>query len=839
MSAPQSAPPDPERGDVVAVSLTSFHVDTTISFRYSRTEVTARYTNPGTRAHTAVFNMVLPKSAFISNFSMNIKDEEYVADVKEKEEAKKTYDEAVASGASAGLVSKNKRDSNVFSVDTNLEPGEKVTFSLTYDELLEREDGQYEYVLNINPGEVLEDFLVTVNINESLPLSELSVPELLQSNELDFTTEESQSRTARVTRGVDGSPNNARVEFSPSKEEQLEAGHQGVAGKFVVRYDVDRQGQDSEVQVIDGYFVHYFVPSDLPTLPKHVIFVLDTSGSMSGEKIQQLKDAMFTVLDDLTETDYFNIIEFNDDIKHWNGEGFDESHEETYQATENTKSKAISSVLKLAAGGGTNLNDAILAGLKVAQSVLEREVLPSDVKSMVVFLTDGLGSTDNEIIKSNIKTENRDVQVPVFTIAFGADTDSSLLQSIASQNNALFKRIYEGSDAALQLEDFYGQISSPLLSDLKFEYVGGLENSSLSQTEVNTFFKRREFIVTGKLSESDGSRPTIGVDIFGVGKNRLEYHRKFDICLRSSSARPERSVILPATPAVCLQPREYPKSPTQNFLQKLFAFQHIKQILKKEDTAETEEEKERLREKAKELSLENNFVTDVTSLVVIKPDEDPKVTTLTDSASNRQSTSNYFSQLPYSYTSPYSYGYNQGVVGVGGTSGSLGSLVGASVSLGSLRNSASYSGSGFRRRRPFGSRNRTSSLSNSSTTLSPPSRNTTSSLSNSSTAPSQLSRNTTDVGGECEAEGGLTLYSKTYHRGDRLELTDSQPDLTHHQFAVAAVSALVSGQCCWQVFSQANYAGKVTTLQPGTDYTSVTSLGELFRNVRAVRKVAC
>ena len=95
------------------------------------------------------------------------------------------------------------------------------------------------------------------------------------------------------------------------------------------------------------------------------------------------------------------------------------------------------------------------------------------------------------------------------------------------------------------------------------------------------------------------------------------------------------------------------------------------------------------------------------------------------------------------------------------------------------------------------------------------------------------------MGGECEAEGGLTLYSKTYHRGDKLELTDSQPDLTQHQFAVAAVSALVTGQCCWQVFSQANYAGKVTTLQPGTDYTSVTSLGELFRNVRAVRKVAC
>ena len=91
---------------------------------------------------------------------------------------------------------------------------------------------------------------------------------------------------------------------------------------MVVRYDVDRQGQDSEVQVIDGYFVHYFVPANLPTLPKHLVFVLDTSGSMGGEKIQQLKDAMSTILEDLTESDFFNIIEFNSVIRHWNGEKF-------------------------------------------------------------------------------------------------------------------------------------------------------------------------------------------------------------------------------------------------------------------------------------------------------------------------------------------------------------------------------------------------------------------------------------------------------------------------------------------------------------------------------------
>merc|ERR1712110_490176 len=641
ISAPQSQSEEGKKERSQHVELTKFHVNSTIRFRYSKTVVTALYRNPGIEANKAVFTMVLPESAFISNFSMTIKEEEYVAEVKEKEEAKRTYEEAVESGLSAGLVSKNRRDSNTFSVDTNLEPGQKVVFTLTYEELLERKDDQYEYLLHLDPGAVLEDFHVEININESLPLSRLFVPELLQSNEIDFSAEETESRVAEVSRDVGGSPNNARVVFAPSKEYQLEAGEQGVAGRLVVRYDVDRQGQDSEVQLIDGYFVHYFVPSNLPTLPKHLVFVLDTSGSMGGEKIQQLKDAMFTVLEDLTESDFFNMIEFNSDVSHWSGEGFTGSNIEFYPATEENKNKAIKSVIKLSAGGGTNLNDAILAGLEVAETALQREALPKDVESLIVFLTDGLGSTSADVIKSNIKTKNRDLQVPVFTVAFGADTDLSLLQSIASQNNAVSKRIYEGSDAALQLEDFYAQISSPVLSNLNVEYVGGIQEASTSTTELNTFFRGGEFIVSGKLSTLEGP-PGFGVKISGLGKAGLPYHREFYICPGTSTTDPAPQ---------CLQPRVFPKSEAQTFLQKLFAFQHIKQVLEKVDIAETEEEKTELKEKATELSLENNLVTDVTSLVVVKPDQEPKVTALNNL--KQADFPNYsYSYASYAYAAP-------------------------------------------------------------------------------------------------------------------------------------------------------------------------------------------
>ena len=65
-------------------------------------------------------------------------------------------------------------------------------------------------------------------------------------------------------------------------------GESGMSGQFVVEYDVDHKAEGGEIQVVDGYFVHFFSPSDLPYLAKHVYFILDVSGSMSGKEISNV-----------------------------------------------------------------------------------------------------------------------------------------------------------------------------------------------------------------------------------------------------------------------------------------------------------------------------------------------------------------------------------------------------------------------------------------------------------------------------------------------------------------------------------------------------------------------
>merc|ERR1712226_1380572 len=377
-----------------------------------------------------------------------------------------------------------------------------------------------------------------------------------------------------------------------------------------------------EVQVIDGYFVHFFVPENPETLPKHAIFILDVSGSMHGEKLQQLKEAMFTVLNDMKPEDFFNIITFSSSVSNWspsalwencNGEvdiGFFQCLEEnSSEFTEEGSQQAIPATKE-------NKKKAIRHVLDLAKEVIRSETLPQGVASMLVFLSDGEateGETSGTTIEENVAEANSETELPIFSVAFGSGADFDLLEEISLAADSFAKRVYEGSDAALQLENFYAEISSPVVTNLKFDYVGGLvDNSSLSNDGVRTLFKGDQYVVVGKLL--DEASGTFNVRVT-ADKTGVKYMDDIVIhpCLRQPKIAKDSS-----NPSIvidtfdCIQPiPEVKKSKAQEFLQSLHAFLNIQQLLKKDKKTE-----------ALALALENHFVTPVTSLVVVRPDEE-------------------------------------------------------------------------------------------------------------------------------------------------------------------------------------------------------------------------
>ena len=782
------------------VQISKIDIFSEIQYRYSRTTIETCFKNYGQEANIAEFNAILPDTAFISNFSMTIQDIEYVAEVMPKEEAKKTFNQQRKSGSGAGLVEQDFRDKNVFVISANVEAGGKVLFRLTYDELLERRQGFYEQVINVKPGQIVDDFNIVVYIDESLPIKSLSVPEV-KSN----TLEPANNTLAKITKDIDGDSSKAMININLSKTEQAVMGENGIEEDFIVKYDVERK-HNNEVQVIDGHFVHFFAPENLEVLPKHVIFVLDVSGSMTGEKMKQLKDAMFTILDEMSEEDSFEIITFSTTVAHWKSR-------ENYsfgviQASGVNKLKAIDHILQLKASGGTNIDGALEKALELCKSLRESKALGSEVQTMLLFLTDGqptVGRVDHQEIKEHIRTLNLESEIPIYTLAFGSDADFDLMISIAEDSGSRAKQIYEGSDAALQLEGFYKEIASPLLSDLEFDYVGAaVDENTLTDTHLKTFFQGSEYIVAGKIIPNEGN--------FTISIN----------CIGQDSVNEVLTV--PSTPTV--------RSEAQNFLQKLYAFLTIKQLLLKEDG----------QTKALEMSLENNFVTKLTSLIVKKGnnnkeaafilDKKPKIrnyssgmTARSGSGVPRRKQPQFFAGNPSKGGSSHqvykpqfnmaigvqhSGGSSSGVPRSGGSSSGVPRSGGSSYDYALNNYNYNYNNNFDNQYQDYdyyGGRN----------------------------SPISTTTTTTETPKSCF--GKLALYPKTYQRGESHEITDTSDNL--NSFNNKAVSALVDGNCCWRVYANINFSGASLLLGPGQDYNSVTSLHALFRGIKSVQRVIC
>ena len=232
---------------------------------------------------------------------------------------------------------------------------------------------------------------------------------------------------------------------------------------------------------------------------------------------------MFTVLDDLKLVDSFNIKPSagRSGIGVNGGLNQQPAQFEPVPATEEIKNAAIKYVLDVEADGATNINAAVLAGLELARSVRSGEEMDQGSASMVVFQSDGEainGETSSSAIKINVVTSNSYLQLPIFSVAFARGADFSLLQDISAAADSFTKRVYEDSDPALQLESFYSEISSPLLSNLKFDYVGRMvDNFSLSSTALRIFFKGSQYMVVGRLQEEGSGGLKVRVTGHGSG----------------------------------------------------------------------------------------------------------------------------------------------------------------------------------------------------------------------------------------------------------------------------------------------------------------------------------
>ncbi|XP_055487773.1 inter-alpha-trypsin inhibitor heavy chain H3-like [Leucoraja erinacea] len=508
----------------------------------------------------------------------------YVGVVKEKEAAQKQYQQAVSRGQTAGLVKVSGRKMEKFQVSVNIGSTKKVTFELTYEELLKRNLGKYEMNIRVNPKQLVKSFQIDVHIFEPQGISFLDVNSTFQMNNL----------TSLVKKTLSGTK--AHISFKPTLEQQRKCPdcHDTVLnGDFFVYYDVNRDLSAGSIQIVNGYFVHHFAPANLTKIPKNVVFVIDHSGSMSGNKMHQTNEALLKILADMHEQDHFAIIIFDNQYSIWK--------DTVFQATPENVAEAKTFVRTIRAVGGTNINDPMLGAVQLLDKAHRDKQLPERSVSMIILLTDGdpnSGESNPSKIQENVKNAVRE-KYNVYALGFGYDVKFSFLEKMALENNGIARRIYEDSDAPLQLQGFYDEVANPLLLDIEILYP---ENavSDLTQASFRQYYDGSEIVVAGRISDNSLQIFTAEVNAQTAKKN---------LTLSADVNIPEAENII--------QQQQYIFG---DFTERLWAYLTIQQLLDQRVSARADDKKN-LTDEILSLSLKYNFVTSLTSMVVTKPED--------------------------------------------------------------------------------------------------------------------------------------------------------------------------------------------------------------------------
>ena len=535
------------------------HINAVVNNGYAVTTVEEKLTNNLDIPAEDEFRFLIPDRAFISGFSLIINGKEYIADVLPKKEAQQKFDEAASQGRSAGLL--ESRNKNMFSYSLSFEAGQSIIVKLKYEQAIKKSLGNFEYVLflrNTDTTHTINSLSVNLTISSLNDITSLETPGFKGASKKYLS-----ANSGRISYDANAMPDTDLTVVYTTNNPQLNGD--------MLFYNLGEQ----------GYMMHVFSPNetDLGTtaLSKDIVFVVDKSGSMSGEKISQVKSVFTKIISELPPDDYFNVIFFDTDMR-------------TYSTTlmeANTKNKADAAnfVNSLDANGGTDINQALLEAVGMFNA-------DSNRVPIIVFLTDGEpteGITSPYVIRKNIKDANKE-KVSIFTIAFGIDNEANydFLKALSLENYGIAQRFFQEGKVEEEMTNFYRTISTPLITDMSFTYNAV---SDVVNTGQFNLFAGSEAIVLGKYTGS-----TITSDIAATTRTgSRNFKNSFNVV-----SKPENS-----------------------FIPRLWAFTRIKNLM---DRIDVEGETDTLVSSVTSISLEFKFVTPYTSLFVEVPKNATKTT---------------------------------------------------------------------------------------------------------------------------------------------------------------------------------------------------------------------
>ncbi|MCZ6795177.1 MAG: VIT domain-containing protein [Planctomycetota bacterium] len=487
---PPRRPPRPH----FPMQVTRHRVTVEIDDTLVHTRVEETFFNPNSAQLEGVYLFPMPPGAAVSNFRMKMGGKEVAGEILEKDEARRIYEQIVRQVRDPGLLEYVDRGlfrARVFPIP----PRGGVDVTIEYSESLSRTAGHTEYRYPLDTGKYssgdYRDVVIDVRLRSTRAIRSVHCP----SHEVSLSRH--GDREVRV--GFEAKTLQADKDFLL----QWNVGEDALAPLLVTH-----RGHEK-----DGFFYLAIAPrpdASKPT-PKDVVFVIDTSGSMSGRKIEQVKRALRYGLNSLNDGDRFDIIDFSTEARRFRGEVVAVSQENRRQAEDY--------VDQLKARGGTNIEEGLRFALESAGAEGRLQ--------LIVLLTDGeptIGVTRPAELVKGVRDRNKKKR-RIFVFGVGEDLNAKLLDLLVLENRGASQYIRSQENIEVPLSNFFDKVDSPLLTGLRLEVRGGTL-SSVYPKPLPDLFKGEQLDVFGRY-DTDGHKTLVLTGRY-LGTDRVfEYSLEF------------------------------------------------------------------------------------------------------------------------------------------------------------------------------------------------------------------------------------------------------------------------------------------------------------------------
>ena len=479
--------------------------------------VTQQFHNPFDSKIEAKYVFPLPHNAAVNEFIMTIGERRIRGIIRERKEAEAIYAAAKSQGYVAALLTQERP--NVFTQSiANIEPGKEIDVELNYFHTLEWADGWYEFVFptvvgpRFNPPGSTNG-IGAVALGAHGTSGQSTEVQYLKPGErsghdielkLDINAGVSIEETECVTHVVSKeTPSAERLVVTLSPNDRIP--NKDFIFRFRVAGAQMKSGLLTSRDERGGFFtLMLYPPKDLKQLarkPLEMVFVLDSSGSMSGRPIAEAKKAIDRALRQLGPDDTFQLINFDNNTSQL---GLN-----PVAATPENVRRGIDYISKIEGGGGTMMN----AGIKAA---LE---FPHDPERLrfVCFLTDGYIGNEAEILAT---IQQYLGATRIFSFGIGSSVNRYLMEHMAKVGRGAVAYLGPNDSAARIMDDFIERIRHPALTDLQLDW-GGAAVTEVFPQRVPDVFVGRPVVLTGRFKSGDLGKVRISGEASG---KRVEWN---------------------------------------------------------------------------------------------------------------------------------------------------------------------------------------------------------------------------------------------------------------------------------------------------------------------------